>query len=93
MEKTPKIWADGMTVKASLRNGKSLITTSYNVEKFCAFLRKHANEKGYVNVDSWEKDQPGKFGDTHSASLNTYKPSTKPANAPSYQTEDADLPF
>jgi hypothetical protein len=93
MEKTPKIWADGMTVKASLRNGKSLINTSYNVEKFCAFLRKHANEKGYVNIDSWEKDQPGKFGDTHSASLNTYKPNTKPANAPSYQTEDADLPF
>jgi hypothetical protein len=91
MEKKPKIWADGMSVKASLRNGKSLISTSYNVEKFCAFLRKHANEKGYVNVDSWEKDQPGKFGDTHSASLNDYKPTSKPANVP--QEEEADLPF
>lgn len=93
MEKKPKVWADGMTVKASLRNGKSVISTSYNVEKFCAFLRKHVNERGYVNVDSWEKDQPGRFGDTHTASLNDYVPTSKPANAPSYQTEDADLPF
>ena len=91
MEKKPKVWADGMTVKASLRNGKSVISTSYNVEKFCAFLRKHANERGYVNVDSWEKDQPGRFGDTHNASLNDFVPTSKPANR--RQQEEADLPF
>jgi len=91
MEKKPKIWADGMIVKASLRNGKSVISTSYNVEKFCAFLRKHVNERGYVNVDSWEKDQPGRFGDTHNASLNDFVPTSKPANR--RQQEDADLPF
>lgn len=91
MEKKPKIWADGMIVKASLRNGKSVISTSYNVEKFCAFLRKHVNERGYVNVDSWEKDQPGRFGDTHNASLNDYVPTSKPANR--RQQEEADLPF
>ncbi len=91
MEKKPKIWADGMIVKASLRNGKSVISTSYNVEKFCAFLRKHVNERGYVNVDSWEKDQPGRFGDTHNASLNDFVPTSKPANR--RQQEEADLPF
>ncbi len=91
MEKKPKIWADGMIVKASLRNGKSVISTSYNVEKFCAFLRKHVNERGYVNVESWEKDQPGRFGDTHNASLNDFVPTSKPANR--RQQEDADLPF
>ena len=91
MEKKPKIWADGMIVKASLRNGKSVISTSYNVDKFCAFLRKHVNERGYVNVDSWEKDQPGRFGDTHNASLNDFVPTSKPANR--RQQEEADLPF
>lgn len=91
MEKKPKIWADGMIVKASLRNGKSVISTSYNVEKFCAFLRKHVNERGYVNVDSWEKDQPGRFGDTHNASLNDFVPTSKPANR--RKQEEADLPF
>ena len=91
MEKKPKIWADGMIVKASLRNGKSVISTSYNVDKFCAFLRKHVNERGYVNVDSWEKDQPGRFGDTHTASLNDFVPTSKPANRT--QHEDADSPF
>jgi len=91
MEKKPKIWADGMIVKASLRNGKSVISTSYNVEKFCEFLRKHVNERGYVNVDSWEKDQPGRFGDTHNASLNDFVPTSKPANR--RQQEEADLPF
>jgi len=80
-----------MIVKASLRNGKSVISTSYNVEKFCAFLRKHVNERGYVNVDSWEKDQPGRFGDTHNASLNDFVPTSKPANR--RQQEEADLPF
>jgi len=91
MEKKPKIWADGMIVKASLRNGKSVISTSYNVEKFCEFLRKHVNERGYVNVDSWEKDQPGRFGDTHNASLNDFVPTSKPANR--RQQEEADLSF
>jgi hypothetical protein len=92
MEKKPKIWADGMTLKASLRNGKSVINTSYNVEKFCAFLRKNANDRGYVNIDSWEKDQPGKFGDTHTCSLNDYKPTPRPANA-ARQEQEEDMPF
>jgi hypothetical protein len=94
MEKKPKIWADGLIVKAALRNGKSVLNLSFNAAKFSEFLKKNTNERGYVNVDCWEKDTPGKFGDTHSASLNDWQPkASSKAPAAEAQYDDPDMPF
>lgn len=52
------------------------------------------NEKGWVNLDQVKRKEVGKYGETHSISIDTWKPST-PGNTPSKQepTHNDDLPF
>lgn len=67
-------------------------------------LMSNLNEKGWVNLDQVKRKEVGKYGETHSMTIDTWKPSEKstpPANTPTKPTterngvvtENLDLPF
>ena len=54
----------------------------FNVEKLIAFAQENANERGYVNFDITPRREVSERGDTHSISLDDWKPNTAQARAP-----------
>ena len=71
-----KIYAP-VTIKAIKTQYGTLLKFSCHAEKFGGWIRQHANEKGYVNLNINERKTPGQFGDTHSAVLDTWKPTPR----------------
>lgn len=49
---------------------------SMSAEKFHDFIEDHKNEKGYVNLVISRRRTPSEHGDTHYATLDTWKPKT-----------------
>lgn len=68
-----KIYAP-VTVKQIQTQYGSLLKFSFNAEKMLAFIQQHTNERGYVNLNINERKEVGRFGDTHTASLDTWQP-------------------
>lgn len=69
-------------------------------------LKKHTNEKGYINLEFFKRKEPGKYGDTHGVKLDDWKPNGEKGGSSYNQdvskseapkevatTEDDDLPF
>ena len=50
------------------------------------FIKANTNERGYFNFEILEKKEPGKYGDTHYAKLDTWQPENK-------SNDKTDLPF
>lgn len=38
------------------------------------FIRANTNERGYFNFEILQKKEPGKYGDTHYAKVDTWQP-------------------
>ncbi len=80
-----KIYPEGLYLeKKGSKDGKfSFVKQSYNVEKFIAFLTKHKNERGYVEIVQYETRDGKPYG-----VLDTWKPTTQPESS-----TNSDLPL
>lgn len=64
-----------------------LCNLSFKCREFLEFMKQHANEKGYINVDV-KRSKNGKVY----AELNTWKPDAE-KKAPAKDDFDDDIPF
>ena len=55
-------------------NGNSILKVGIHVDAMIEFLRQHVNEKGYVNLGISRRKEEGKYGETHTVWLDTWKP-------------------
>ena len=77
-----KTYINGISAKqVTFESGKSILKLNINVAKLIEQLPSLANEKGYVNLGVSERKEKGKFGETHSVWLDTWKPTPR-ADAP-----------
>lgn len=65
-----KIYCNAIRIKES----KFGMKVSIKVDEFKQFVDLHANDKGFVNLEIKKRKEPGKYGDTHYAELDTWKP-------------------
>ena len=67
-----KTFAEGVFVAEKTFDWGSIITASFKVDEFVAFLNKNKNAKGYVNLNL----KKSKAGDKMFAELDTWEPKT-----------------
>lgn len=53
-------------------NGGSILNLGIKVADLLEFAQRHANERGYLNLCVQSRRELGKFGDTHTVSLDTW---------------------
>lgn len=72
----PKTYINSITAKEVKfqSTGNSVLKLSFKVEALIEFLNQHKNEKGYVNVGVSRRKEVGKYGETHTVWLDTWKP-------------------
>lgn len=70
---TPKQYAPIDAKEIQLREG-ALLKLSFKADALIEWLKGKANEKGYVNLCVSKRKQVGQYGDTHTVSLDTWKP-------------------
>lgn len=71
----PKIYVPKSSAKAfKFNDGNETINLSFKTAEFIEFIKTHTNEKGYINLNVSPRRQTGEYGDTHSVSLNPWKP-------------------
>lgn len=75
-----KIYVPGTYAKAKkFDNGGEILRLSLNAEKVIDFINKNKNDKGYITFNIGPKRTPDEKS-THYVALDTWKPSTAPAN-------------
>ena len=70
----------------------SLLNVSCQAEGMAEWLREHANERGWVNLCVTRRKSEGKYGETHSAYLDTWRPEQPAAPAPAAEPAPAPAP-
>lgn len=77
-----------------------VISLSFKSEDLIAFAKAHANDKGYLNLEILPRKTPSDYGDTHSVSLNDWKPATattqvtkKVSEPVEADPDDSEVPF
>lgn len=87
---TEKIYVN----KVSVKTGKYGLKLSGKSEDVIKQIQQHTNEKGYFNWDINPRKEPGKYGETHSVTVNTWEPGSNGYTAKAVnQQESEDLPF
>lgn len=61
-----------------IKQSKFGLKMSGNLDKLVEELRQHTNEKGYFNLEIKERKEVGKYGETHSVTVDEWKPEQKP---------------
>lgn len=56
---------------------KLILALSFKAEDLIAFAKKHANEKGYLNLCVTARREDGQYGDQFCVWLNDWKPQTR----------------
>ena len=51
-----------------------LLKLSFKAEKLEEFIKQFKNEKDYINININKRKEVGKYGETHVATLDTWKP-------------------
>lgn len=82
-----KIFFNGFNAKQS----KYGIKLSGKADKIIEEIKKHTNAKGYINLELNPRKEVGKYGETHSVSVDTWEP--KQHAEPATADEPNDLPF
>lgn len=77
-----------------VKTGKFGLKVSGKTEDIIKELQQHTNDKGYVNLEIKERKTAGKYGETHSVTVDTWQPNRTAENntAPAKESTD-DLPF
>ena len=65
-----------------IKKGKFSLKCSVKTSDFVQWLNANTNEKGYCNIEIKERKEPGKYGDTHYAVLDEWKPEKKEETTP-----------
>src|SRR5689334_2905742 len=73
-ERKPKVYAPLNGKEIVFESGGVLLKLSANAEKLIAFIKQHANERGYINLKVERKREADQYGNTHSVQLDTYAP-------------------
>ena len=60
------------SAKARQTQYGEFLNLGFKVADLIAFAQEHANERGYLNLTVAPRKEPGKYGDTHSVTLDTY---------------------
>jgi len=68
----------------TIKPGKFGLKAGGKADALIQFIKDNINDKGYFNFEILEKKQPGKYGDTHYAKVDTWQPTNQ---------EKTDLPF
>ena len=70
-----KVYIQGVSAKEiKLKNGP-ILKLGINKQKFLDHLESiEANEKGYINIGISARREEGKYGETHTVWLDTWKP-------------------
>ena len=84
-----KIYAPVM-IKTYLGKFGETLKLSFNADKLIEFANAHKNDKGYINLNINKRKEVGKYGETHSAVLDTWQPTVNNP-APAFNNQD-DLP-
>ena len=67
-----KIFLKCSAKEKTFANGGSLLNIGVKVADLLEFAQRHANERGYLNLCVQSRRELGKFGDTHTVSLDTW---------------------
>lgn len=78
--------AEKIYVKASVKQSKYGLKLSGKSDEVIQQIKDHTNEKGYFNWDINPRKEVGKYGDTHTVTVNTWKPENQ-------QESEDQLPF
>ena len=83
-----KIFLKCSAKEKTFSNGGTILNLGIKAEDMQQFLQAHTNERGYLNLTVQSRREVGKFGDTHTVSLDTWvaKPKGEAVNEP-------DIPF
>ncbi len=75
-------------------SGGSIIRLSFHAATLVEFVKNHTNEKGWINLNVSERREVSQHGDTHSVSLDTWKPTGQAGSRQpdSRRVDRADLP-
>lgn len=73
--------ADKIYVKASVKQSKYGLKLSGKAEDVIAQIKEHTNSKGYFNWDINPRKEKGKYGETHSVSVDTWEPAPKDSDS------------
>lgn len=65
-----------------------VLNIGIKADALIAFAQQHANSRGYVNLTVQKRRETGKFGETHSVTLDTYEPKGRAGSA-----SDEESPF
>jgi hypothetical protein len=87
-DKAPTIYLKCSAKKKVFPNGGSLLNLGIKAEDLTTFIADHTNERGYVNLTIKERREAGRFGDTHTVTLDTWVATSKMAHVP-----ESDIPF
>lgn len=75
----------------TFKDGGAILKLGFKADDLIAFVTKHANERGWINLVVSERRSVGERGDTHSVTLDTYEP--KRQGTPSGPVDESDVPF
>lgn len=75
-----------------IKQGKFGLKMSGNLDKLVEELRQHTNEKGYFNLEIKERKEVGKYGESHSVTVDEWKPNDKPVIGGHNKATDWDDP-
>ena len=74
-----------------VKPGKYGLKVSAKLEDLIAELKQHVNEKGYINLDFKPRKEPGKYGESHSVTVDEWRPG--PTIGGHSSATDFDIPF
>lgn len=78
--------AEKTYVKVSVKPGKYGLKLSGKADEVIKQIQEHTNDKGYFNWDINPRKEVGKYGDTHTVTVNDWKPEAA-------KEQKDDLPF
>ena len=67
-----KIFLKCSAKEKTFPNGGSILNLGIKVSDLLEFAQRHVNERGYLNLSVQSRREIGKFGDTHTVSLDTW---------------------
>lgn len=79
-----KIYVPKSSLKARTTSFGEVIKFNFHAKTFVEWLRsqkEYINEAGYVSIDILPRKEPGTYGETHNALLDTWKPDASKAKS------------
>ncbi len=87
-DKAPLVFLKCIAKKKVFPNGGSLLSIGIKATDLTEFIAQHTNERGYVNLTVKERREEGRYGDTHTVTLDTWVATPKAA-----PITESDIPF